>query len=169
MARNSKLDLVLQERLVEAVRSGNDNVVAARAYGLCEGTFYRWLERGRDDAPCSSETPEWAACGERSHPPGTCPGNAMFREFREAIERAKAECEVHLVGLVTQAAGKDWRAAIRLLESKAPERWKATQRTELTGNEGRPVQVDVTDVRERILAQVAESRARLVNTGVLAT
>lgn len=162
MGRNTKLDPALQDQLVEAIRAGNDNVVAARANGVSEGAFYRWLERGRDDAPCSSETPEWAACVERSHAPGTCPGNAMFREFRESTERAKAECEVHLVRLVAQAAVKDWRAAIRLLESKSPERWKPTQRTELTGNEGRPIHVGVEDARKTLMARVDEARARLL-------
>jgi len=49
--------------------------------------------------------------------------------FASRYDRALAECEVHLVGLIWNAAigeeglGGDWRAAAWLLARRFPERW----------------------------------------------
>jgi hypothetical protein len=43
--------------------------------------------------------------------------------FLIAFERADATAEFNLVAIVLRAAQKDWRAAMRLLESRWPERW----------------------------------------------
>lgn len=50
--------------------------------------------------------------------------NKQYRDFRAAVERARAEAEATLVARVAKAAQNgSWSAAAWLLERRAPERW----------------------------------------------
>lgn len=132
--RTSDLTPKIRAEIVDAIRAGNDNVVAAGAQGVSTGTFYRWLERGAPDAPCHKVGPDgvrdWSACRAGKHAAGACPGNARFRDFRESVERARYECEVSMSGYVAHAAPTDKAAAQYILERRFPDRWKQQQRIE---------------------------------------
>lgn len=69
MARPTKLTPALQARIVALIEAGNYPAVAARATGVGESTFYRWMTDGRPE----------------------------FQEFRESVERAEAMSEIQAV------------------------------------------------------------------------
>jgi len=133
MSRPSALTDDVHRGILAAIRAGNDNVVAARAQGIDESTFYRWLERGADDAPCTKRfTPsaahiegkvDWKAC-PTEHTLGECPGNELYRDFRHSVERAQGEFEVLMSASIAKAAPTNPRMALALLDRRVPERWK---------------------------------------------
>lgn len=120
MGRPGKLTAEVEERIVQAIRAGSYFAVAARAAGVSESTFYRWLARGA------------------AEPDGPYAG------FRAAVLRAEAESELHAVVAVRRAAREDWRAALALLERRHRERWGRRQPAEAAaepaaaGDGGRP-------------------------------
>jgi hypothetical protein len=119
MARPTKLTPEVQERIITALRAGNYQETAARYAGISEATFYDWMARGREE-----------------------PGS-VFAEFLEAVEKAKSDAEVRDLYLIDQAAQTgSWQAAAWKLERKFPHKWGRVNRTEISGPEGKPVQVE---------------------------
>jgi hypothetical protein len=52
------------------------------------------------------------------------PSNQVHREFRVAVDQARAEAEAILVSRISKAAqAGSWRAACWLLERRNPEKW----------------------------------------------
>lgn len=127
MGRESKLNPVVQRRIVNSLKAGNYEQTAARAAGIGVSTYYRWLENGEDK-------------GEDN-----LPEHEPYREFREAVTRAIAEAEEVLVKRWQKHSITDWRAARDLLARRHPENWKATERHEHTGADGGPISVGLLD------------------------
>ena len=125
MGRPSKLTPETADRICELIRAGNTIDVAAGAAGASDTTFYRWMRLG-------------------------AAGREPFRAFRASVEVAQANAQVMLVEAIARAAlgeavpvqrrngepaldaeghpmfverKPQWRAAIRLLERRFPERW----------------------------------------------
>jgi transposase-like protein len=119
MARKPKLTEELIERVVHAILGGNYNAVAARYAGICESTFYRWLQEGEE-------------------------GNGIKREFSDAVKKAESDAEVRNVALIQTASRDTWQAAAWWLERKHNERWGRKERREVTGEAGGPVEVTIS-------------------------
>ena len=98
----------LMQKILAYVRAGNTPFAAARACGVAKSTWYGWLKDGR-----SGKDPD-------------CEGLA------EKLETALAASQAGLVALVRQAAQKDWRAAIALLERRWPSDWSRRDQHTLT-------------------------------------
>jgi hypothetical protein len=121
MGRPTKLTPEVQDKIVTALRAGNYQDVAANYAGIAAPTFYRWMEQGADP---DSDT--------------------IYREFREAVEKAKADSEVRDVALIDRAAADgSWQAAAWKLERKYPNRWGRVTRTEISGPEGQALKVEI--------------------------
>jgi hypothetical protein len=97
--RPTRLTDDLQEMLVQLIEMGTPADTAVRSLGLAASTYYGWMQEGRD-----------AMSGRR-------------REFFIAIEQAKAKAQNRMVGIVSIAAERDWRAAAFWLERTDPGRW----------------------------------------------
>ena len=109
MARPSKLNPEVSEKIVRAIRAGNYPEVAARHAGVHPATYYRWMERGELEGSAVEDDP--------------------YRQFRAEVDRAIADAEAAEVGLVIKAARDgDWRAAAWLLERRFSERWARRER-----------------------------------------
>lgn len=122
MARPSKLTPAVQETICSAIRAGNYSEIAARYAGISSTTFYKWMALGEGD---NAKDP--------------------YKEFREAVENARATAEVRNIGLIQQAANNGtWQAAAWFLERTAPARWGRRSALEVTGAEGGPVKVDIS-------------------------
>lgn len=137
MARPTDLTPEVQQRIIEALRAGNYIDTACEYAGIGTSTFYRWMERGtRQDEP------------------------DIYREFRDAVKRARAESEIRNVGLVQRAASDGtWQAAAWFLERSYPKKWGRHDRHEVTGPDGGPVSVAVdSDALEARLAEVIARR-----------
>lgn len=135
IGRPSKLTPEVQDKVVQAILAGNYQDTAAQYAGIGTTTFYRWMEKGaEDDAP------------------------QMYRDFREAVESANATAEVRDVALITQAAQSGtWQAAAWKLERKFPQRWGRFQRTEITGRDGGPIEVDAASIERKIAEALGEA------------
>jgi hypothetical protein len=98
MGRPTKCTPELTSAIAADVSLGLPGEVAAVAHGVGRSTFYRWLKWGRRREP-------------------------GFIEFRDAIQKARAEAEDHFVGIIREAAAKSWQAAAWWLERRSPRRW----------------------------------------------
>ena len=98
MARPTKFTQERAKRIVDAIRGGIDAVVAAKAGGISQSTFYEWRKRGEN--------------GERP-----------FAQFVAELEQAAAQAEAYAVALIYRAMQRDPRWAKWFLERKYPQRW----------------------------------------------
>lgn len=124
MGRPTKLNEQTHETIVAAVRAGNYVETAAKAAGIDPATFYRWMERGEADIENDVASP--------------------FREFCEAVEKAKAESEKIDLDHIAKAAGEgSWQAAAWRLERRFPDKWGKNDRMKIehAGSIGRDVEV----------------------------
>jgi hypothetical protein len=137
----TKLTPEVKEKILSALTAGNYQEAAAAYAGIDQGTYYRWMERGRieRDRVNSGEKPLKA--------------ETIYREFREAVETARAQAEVRNTGIINKAANDGtWQAAAWYLERSHPQRWGRINRTEISGPEGGPIktEVDLVDLEARL-------------------
>lgn len=99
IGRPSKLNDETKKRLFDAVKQCNTLEVSCSQAGISYRTMRNWEERGRREKS-----------GEYFH-------------FFQALRQAKAEAEAQLVGIITRATEKDWKAAVYLLERRNPKDW----------------------------------------------
>ena len=135
MGRKSKITPEVQQALVQTIATGNWIEIACEYANIHPATFYRWMERGQSELDRL----------ERDETAEANPEETPYREFCEAIKKAKASSEVQAVGLIRKAAiDGTWQAAAWYLERSQPKRWAKTDRLEHTGAEGTPIQLNVS-------------------------
>ena len=119
MGRPTKLTPEVQDRIIQALKAGNYVETAAEYAGIGKTTFYRWMEQGAKAS------------------------RGIYREFRDAVTRARAEAEARNVAIIQKAAPDDWRAAAWWLERAFPDRWGPRQKLEHSGPDGAPIAAEV--------------------------
>lgn len=75
--------------------------------------------------------------------------NSPCGKFRKAVLEAEAQHQYSILQNVNKHAteGSDYRAGIALLERRHKEDWQApTQKTEISGPGGGPIQIDSSDL-----------------------
>jgi hypothetical protein len=112
--RNPKLTPRVHKAIVERIKGGATNLVAAQASGICEKTFYNWLENGRN------------ATNEKD----------IYFQFLQDVEVAGAEHECSLVDRLTKSADYDWRPALALLQHHQRYRGRWGKQVGEYGGEG---------------------------------
>jgi len=162
MARPTLLTDDLIARITDLVRLGNYPLIAARANGVADNTFYEWLARGRE---ASGTVVGRSKHGKRAVETGTVTVLDQCSKLSNAIAEAEALCEARVVGTVVVAANADHKAAVTFLERRHPQRWRQHVSTEMTGPEGGPIQTQVevsTPVGsvDETLAGILEAMAR---------
>lgn len=164
--RPTRLTTKLAHDIADVVASGNHFNVACEYHGVPEGTGHRWLAKGSDpDAP------------------------PMYRDFREAVTRARAQAEAGSVARLRQAgmggqvverrtvhkadgsteviervAGADWRAEGWFLERSQPKRW-GRRLVEVSGPEGEAIPLEVRNTALDRVAQALGLMAERVTAG----
>ena len=165
-----KLTKESHERIVELVGQGNYLATAARATGANGRTLKRWLQRGEADHEAGRRT-AFAA---------------LFRDVREAAAKSEAEVvqvvklaavegfktrRVHVTTKTDRAGNTievhqheelteippDWRAGIRLLESRALSRFGIRQRIEGRHAHLHAEVPEMSEEDERIAARVLQN------------
>lgn len=140
MGRPTKLTPELQADLVRALASGAYIEAACQYVGIPPQTYYRWMANGaEDDAPDN------------------------YREFREAVEKARSAVTLRMAGRVLAAADDGtWQAGAWWLERSHPDQYG--RRTNLAGPNGGAIEVKTDDEdredRLRTLVQQALEDAR---------
>ena len=99
------VDPALVDRICDLLRQGCSVRTTCECVGLSESTFFDYLRRSNGDAG--------------DHDP-------RFLEFAERVTRARGEGKARLVASVNEAATKDWRAAVALLERISPAEYART-------------------------------------------
>lgn len=122
MPRPPKLSPDIQQRIVQAISTGNTRRTAAAYAGIGERTLYTWLARK----------------------------SGQYEQFRQAIQKAEADAEVANVTLIRQAAtGGTWQAAAWWLERMRPNDFGRKDRVKLEVDQAAVAQI--TDVINRIV------------------
>jgi transposase len=103
VGRPTKLTPQVRDAFAAHIRRGVWIERAASLVGIDKGNLYDWLKRGE------SET------------------SGPHHDFRHAYERAQAEAEEKLSGFVFDAAEKDAKIALSILERKFPNQWGRRQ------------------------------------------
>jgi len=186
IGRPSKLTATRHTLIVAAVATGATVDVAAKAAGIGERTLIRWQKRGREETErltLADIDPEDEA--------NVDPDELDYWQLWRDVERARAESEVYLLGLIQEAAQgyerttrrektitkpdgtvemtveevttieRSWQAAAWKLERRYPDKYGRRTRHEVTGAEGGPVELDLGELRQRVAASLDEHRARL--------
>jgi hypothetical protein len=88
-----------REKILFAIRLGNYRKAAADYAGVGERTLSEWLTRGRDESA------------------------GPYADFLRDVLEAEQTAEIRALGVIQQAAKRDWKAAAWFLERKFPERY----------------------------------------------
>ncbi len=99
LGRPSKLTPEVAQKIVWALRLGNYRKSAAEYAGVSERTLGDWMRRGT----------------EETHGP--------YTDFCQEVLAAEQAAEIRALGVIQQAAKRDWKAAAWFLERKFPERY----------------------------------------------
>jgi transposase len=132
VGRPSSLTDEVERKLCDALRAGNHLEVAARYAGVSRSTLHRWL-----------------ALADQQ------PADPRLEQFREAVEKAQADAEVHAVGVVRRSIAQgEWRAALAYLERRYPQRWRRREQVQPEARDRQPDNVgdlDAADPKTRAL------------------
>jgi hypothetical protein len=128
MARETKLDDLVEKRICDALSRGHSWAAAARAGGISEACIHEWRQRGRSGEP-------------------------RFVEFLERVDRAEHVAEARAIEVLTSKFDSpdesvSLRAAQWWLERRRAEDWGAKK-----GDEGAKLPTD-----EECLAMVRKVR-----------
>lgn len=120
--RKSRLSKEVQEQLTNFISRGHFETMACAACGIPESTYFRWKELGEDHLE------------QRGDRRVLVRAKSPYREFREAVEKAKAQARmIHLENIrsaafdtvrdgdKTKIVSKNWTASAWYLERTAPE------------------------------------------------
>ena len=133
--RPTKLTPERHSRMVNAIKIGAYNYVAAAAAGIDEKTYANWMERGESD---------WEH-GKRT----------VFAAFFRDIKDAEGQAEIAHLAHIVKAGSQHWQARAWILERKWPNRWGRRERIELTGKNGAPlVKTPTTQERRQEVARI---------------
>ena len=136
------------EAITTMLRAGAYVDDSCRAVGISKATFYVWLNRGNVQR-------ERLAAGLEIEP-----DEAPYLEFLDAVEEADAEGIIsHVMNIDNAAKNGTWQASAWILERKQPRKWGRYDRTEISGPEGGPIQINVsTEELERKVMRILERR-----------
>lgn len=104
MGRPSKLNDEVQAKICEAVAKCIPREAAANLAGIDRATFFKWMKRGNPAEPAHNIEKD-----------------ARYRDFFDAVEKADSAAKAMLIGIIVDAAPKDWKAAMTLAERKWPK------------------------------------------------
>ena len=99
LGRPSKLTPEIQQKIVWALRLGNYRKSAAEYAGVSERTLCDWMRRGTEET------------------------HGAYADFCQEVVAAEQAAEIRALGVIQQAAKRDWKAAAWFLERKHPERY----------------------------------------------
>ena len=127
----SKLKPEIKKRLVEGIRLGLTNKLAAAYAGISESTFYLWMQQARE-------------------------GDQEKIELSESLKKAEAQSAAHSLAVIKKAAQDGtWTAAAWMLERRHNFRRDAVEEPELVDTT-ELVDPTTAEGRAAIIAHVAE-------------
>lgn len=173
MARPSKYDAAIAAKICEALANGNTRLAACSYAGISEDTFARWLKRYADFADsvarAEAEAETLYAGALRKAAEGwdvriirrtTKTRFVKTKERRPDGTIVESERPVEDVyEEVEERTDFDWRAAVEWLKRRRKPDWSDTQKVEVTGEDGGPI--EFADATERVRSKLATLAARI--------
>lgn len=174
----SKLNALTQQRVVTAVRAGASFEIAASQGRISVRTHHDWMARGRavleatddgDPDQVADEVDRRFAVYARAVTQARDAWElTQVREIERAGDgipyvktRQQLTKDGEVVTLEERGVEHDWRARAWLLERRNPKRWGKVTRTELSGPEGKPMEIaSVEDLEAEAAKLVDELSAR---------
>lgn len=115
---------------VKLKKGGANNQDIARAIGIGESTFYRWVNT---------------------------PSNPKERELGEALKKCEADYKNALQGIIAKAAQeRDWKAAAWLLERKYPDEF-ARPDVQFAKRAAKEAAAEAIDSVNGVIVKIAEA------------
>ncbi len=99
LGRPTKFTPETRKKILWALRLGNFRKTAAEYAGISERTLCDWIYKGAEA------------------------GSGEYAEFCNDVIEAEQAAEVRALGVIQQAANRDWKAAAWFLERKFPQRY----------------------------------------------
>lgn len=150
MGRKCKLIDELQQQIVELIAAGNHYEVVCKAVGIGASTFYRWLERGREEVAereaVAGQPPVWITTAEateltglradklrqaaqRGEIRGEKRGRLWFLDQAEVLTWTNPEGSefFRFFEAVERAAAKAEVDLVELWKRQAPDNWRAVR------------------------------------------
>ena len=130
----------MHDKIVGTLRLGNYVEHAALYAGISRATLYNWLKKGdvaREKRDGGEDLEE---------------AETRYAKFSEDVDNARAAAVVRNVSIIQQAAQTNWQAAGWWLERTAPQHFGRQMRTEVSGPNQGPVQVQVT--RDELIEEI---------------
>ncbi|MDQ0417577.1 transposase-like protein [Croceifilum oryzae] len=132
--RPEKLTPEIQQKIVDSLRMGNYIETAAAYSGISKSTLYDWLKKGAREE------------------------NGKYKNFSDAVQKAMAEAEMRDVAVISQASKENWQASAWRLERKYPNRWGRKTQHEISGKDGKPIEIAPKQLLADKLEQLAKKR-----------
>lgn len=119
-----KLDAELIERAHKLISEGHYAVTVCAYLGIDESTYYKWITKAKGDIENNK--------------------NSIYVQFFKSINEAEAKAEMrHLQNIVKASADGTWQASAWYLERKHKAKWSAKQEVQLSGDEEKPIKVNL--------------------------
>lgn len=147
VGRKTKFTLEKSDIILEALKSGCYLETAAQYAGVSKATLFNWLARGTKERDRLAVFPD-------SQPIET---EVVFLEFVVEVEKVRAEAELRAIMQIQKAASDGtWQASAWYLERSYPKKWGRVDHTEITGEGGGTIKIDVsTEELERKIIAIA--------------
>jgi len=142
--RPLKLTPESQERIVAATRNGAYREIAARLGGVDRATLLRWLKDGRE-ATAGLQHDFYAAVkkAEAEWEQEQVEGIRDVAVGGQVISRTTTTRKDGTVTVTETLSRPEWTARAWLLERKLYDRWAKKERLELSGDERRPLRLEI--------------------------
>jgi hypothetical protein len=103
------------DAIAKIIRDGNYAIVAAGASGICQKTYYVYIERGEKVKEALDNGTESETTLSKK--------DTLYLHFLQSIEKASHDAEMQNVKNIQTAARNNWQASAWYLERKFFDRW----------------------------------------------
>lgn len=134
MARPTKLNEDLQERISQLVRAGMPIVDAAEFCNVHRVTIWRWVERGEEEAMRLMDSENEDEQPLESERP--------YLEFRNVVEHGRAYANVMDLNVISMAAQNDPRWAMERYKMRNANRFKTEIGLEITARTPQQIEAE---------------------------
>lgn len=138
--RKTLLTPEIMETIVDLLKRGNYLATAAKYVGVDPATLGQWRAKGERLMAEGRPEDEYDET------------ELLYQNFAIEVGKARSLAEIKAVEVIRNAMPNQWQAAAWYLERTNNADWGRTVRTELTGEGGGPVSVDVDSVYRKLEA-----------------
>lgn len=125
---NGKITQNIIQEISKYIEIGLPNRDAAQACGICEATFYNWIQRGQKAK------------------------KGLYLEFLESLKKANARHMARNAAIIEKAAQEGrWQASAWMLERRHPDEWgnKQFQHIEHSAKDDKPILIEMVYIKDK--------------------